>query len=88
MTRQLHSDSPHTLTDNAARDDRLLSLKETAAMLGVSQATLRKWREKSTMPFPTYFAGTLLRFRASEVWASVIATRHHNLAEALTIRTA
>lgn len=68
------------------RGERLLTLPETASLLCVSVSALRKWRERGTMPFPTYLIGNQLRFKESEVWQAVEATKHSNTAEALVLK--
>ena len=58
-----------------------VGLQEVASFLGVSIASLRKWREKGEMPFRVYGIGRRLSFRLSEVddWAQ--SRLHTNPAE-------
>lgn len=88
MTTRPNSESPPYPPQEEMRGERLLTLPETASLLGVSVSTLRKWRERGTMPFPTYLIGNQLRFKESEVWKAVDATKHRNTAEALALRVA
>lgn len=46
-----------------------VDLEAVAAFLGLSVATLEKWRFRNEMPFPVYRLGRRLRFRLSEVTA-------------------
>ena len=50
--------------------DRLLSLKDTAAMLSVSQATVRRKVDTGELPKPIQM-GRLTRFRLSEIDAAL-----------------
>jgi excisionase family DNA binding protein len=60
----------------------LVDLTAVADFLGISGASIRKWRERGAMPFPVYAVGRALRFRLSEVDRWVASTAHSNAAEA------
>lgn len=48
-----------------------MDLPAVAAFLGLTKATLEKWRFRNELPFPVYRLGRRLRFKLSEVaeWA-------------------
>jgi excisionase family DNA binding protein len=54
-----------------------VDLEAVAAFLGLTKATLEKWRFRNELPFPVYRIGRRLRFRLSEVdaWARSQATQ-------------
>ncbi len=88
MTETKFENPPRTPTPDATRDEPFVGINEVAAILSVSPATIRKWREKDLMPFPTYYVGRALRFKLSEVRAAITSTRHLNSAEAYELRCA
>ncbi len=47
--------------------DRLLKPDATAHLLGVSDRTLKRYRETSTGPLPTYLSPVTVRYSESEV---------------------
>lgn len=55
---------------------------DVAAHLGVTEAWVRKRREKGTLPFPAYKVGHFVRFFLSEVQEWLLRQRHYNTAEA------
>ncbi len=79
---------PRTPIPDFAQVEPYVDINEVAKTLSVSPTTIRKWREKDLMPFPTYYVGRALRFRLTEVRAAVAATRHLNSAEAYEVRCA
>lgn len=60
----------------------LVSIETVADHLGMTTATLRKWRQRGTMPFPAYSIGRVVRFKLSEVAAWVETRAHQNPVEA------
>ena len=53
--------------------ERLLSVKEAAALLGCSAAAIRKWRYQGRLP--AVRVGRLVRFRRHDIEAFVQAGR-------------
>jgi excisionase family DNA binding protein len=88
MTEKKFENPPHTPTLDAAQVEPFVDINEVAKALSVSSATIRKWREKDLMPFPTYYVGRALRFKLTEVRAAIASTRHLNSAEAYELRCA
>lgn len=67
-------DRPHKAKPSEGREmattevaGRLLSLQETAAMLGISVQTLYGWRHRGLAPRGYRLTGGLVRFRESDV---------------------
>lgn len=56
----------------------LATIDQVAAFLGLSPATIRKWRERGEVPFTTYSVGRRVRFKLSEVdeWVRTQTTRN------------
>ena len=66
-----HVSSKALPNDHSSGFEPYVSLTEVAEFLGMSKATLEKWRFRNELPFPVYQIGRRLRFKLSEVdeWA-------------------
>ncbi len=47
--------------------DRLLSIKEVAALFGVHPQTITRWLAQGLLPQPLRFNRKVIRFRASDI---------------------
>ena len=57
--------TPSTLPTVEAKDTDLLTVQQTATLLGVSKVTIHKWKQAGTIPFLRY--GTRIRIRKSDI---------------------
>ncbi|WP_019960616.1 helix-turn-helix transcriptional regulator [Woodsholea maritima] len=66
--------------------ERYVDMNQVADFIGVTLATLRKWRQHGKMPFPTYGKERFLRFKLSEVDQWMQNSAHFNPAEVRAMR--
>lgn len=86
MSRQSGS-FPHTDPARAQQTgegglEPMVTTADVATHLGVTEAWVRKRREKGRLPFPAYKVGHFVRFYLSEVQEWLLSQRHYNTAEA------
>lgn len=82
-TKNHHLDkrAPRMLADAEGDGDDLLSTRETAQWLGVSEQWLELGRSKNYGPRYTRLSPRMIRYRRKDVWAWLKSRTHKSTAE-------